>query len=118
MAAYRTINVITTAPLHLYHMTPFSNIYDYLPYVSLKHVLHVARGQVEGPGGQCACTSTFPGIVSPRKHSRASLSAYADPGIVVKDGANAGPAEAVDRCESASPSIALEGRYGGGTAVN
>ena len=78
----------------------------------------LTHGQVEGPGGQCVCTSAFPGIVSPRKHSGASLSAYADPGIVVKDGANAGLAEAADRHESASPSVALEGRYGGGTAVD
>ena len=66
----------------------------------LKHILlHVMlHSQVDAPGGKCMCASTFSGIVLPQKCGRVSISAYADPGIVVKDGANAGLAKAVTIC--------------------
>jgi hypothetical protein len=86
----------------------------------LKHMsLHVVLyGQIEGPRGKCACARAFLGIILPQKHSGASISAYADPGMVVKDDLNVGPAEAAERCESVSPGAALEGRYGSGTTVD
>ena len=83
--------------------------------MSLKHVSpHVGlHSQVEGPGGKCACASAFLGTILPRKCSRAGISAYADLGMVVKDDTDVGPAKEAERCESTSPSAALEGGYGG-----
>jgi hypothetical protein len=64
------------------------------------------------------CASTFPGIISPQKHVGANILVYADPGTEVKNGANAGLAEAAERHESTSPGTALKGGYGGGTAAD
>jgi hypothetical protein len=62
--------------------------------------------------------STFLGIISPRKCVGANIPTYVDPVIEAKNGANAVPAKAVKRYESASPGAVLEGTYGDGTTTD